>query len=122
MDSHETMKKIVQQRKEANDRRYEAHSQDTLKRHVTTKFKTTMIGALAKFEELFGDSWGHGKSEDALTEPERLNREKWQTVRTEILNQGNSQLRAAMSEIEEYTIRRNKKIYDIPLKKEDHDE
>ena len=114
--SHDNYKKIVKLTKEANDQRYEAHSQENLKRHIKTKFKTTMIGALSKFEETFGELWGHGKNDSELSEQELDNKKKWDLVRTEILNNGNDQLRAALNEIGEYTVRTKNKTYEFTIK------
>ena len=110
-DNHNELRRIVQLTREANEHKYEAHSQSNLKKHIQTKFRTTMIGSLSKFEELFGDLWGHGLKEEELSDDQLYWRDKWQLARTEILNNGNNQLRAAQTEIEQYTIRYNKNEY-----------
>lgn len=109
--SHSELKNMVQMTRQANDKKYEAHSRNMLKKHIQTKFKTTMIGALSRFEELFGDLWGHGLSEHDLDEDQRYWREKWQLARTEILNNGNNQLRASLNEVEQYNVKFNKNEY-----------
>ena len=115
-ENYSELREIVRMTKNANDQKYEAHSKSMLKKHIETKFKTTMIGALSKFEELFGHLWGHGLTEDQLTEEQLRFREAWQLARTEILNNGNNQLRAAQNEIEQYTIRFNKSEYNFLIK------
>ena len=110
------LKRIVRMTREANDQKHEAHSKKMLKKHVETKFRTTMIGSLSKFEELFGDLWGHGTPPEHLTPEQELWRERWQLARTEILNNGNNQLRAASQEIENYTIRFVKTEYAFTIK------
>ncbi len=117
--SHDRNKRLLGAHKKANEEKYEAHSKATLKRHIETKFRTTMIGALSKFEKMFGDLWGHGLPNDQLTEEQITNKEKWQLVRTEILNNGNNQMRAAMSEIDNNTIKYNKNKYEFLIKKDD---
>ena len=61
----------------SNEDRYYSHSKKRFIKVMGTKFKTTMIGALAAFEENFGDLWGHGKSEQELTPEEKEYREIW---------------------------------------------
>ena len=121
MSNYEENKKLVRLSKKANDERYEAHSKTNLKRHIETKFRTTMIGALARFEELFGYLWGHGKQEFELTDEELEQREKWHLARTEILNNGNNQARAALAEIDQHTVRYNKQEYNFLVKKDNQE-
>lgn len=61
------------------------------------KIQTTMIGALARFEEGFGYLWGH--NQDSLTPKQLEFKNMWDKVRTEILNNGNDQIRAGISEM-----------------------
>jgi hypothetical protein len=89
---------------------------------LAKKFKTTMIGAIASFEENFGYLWGHGKPVADLTENETSFREKWELTRTEILNKGNSQLRAALEEINHYDLSWKKYHTTLIIKPQDHEE
>lgn len=114
--THGELSKIVRMRREANEHKHEAHSQSILKKHITTKFRTTMIGSLAHFEEIFGMLWGHGKRNEDLTEEELEWKEKWMLARTEILNNGNDQLRASLNEIDQYTVKFNKNEYTFRVK------
>ena len=90
----------------------EEHSQTNAKRqlirHVTTKIKTTMIGALDSFEKGFGYLWGHTKHIDELNPEELEMRDLWDEIRTEILDRGNGQIRGAQDEISQYTLKWNK--------------
>lgn len=64
------------------------------------RFQTTMIGALYEFEKSFGYLWGYHKNEDEeLTEKEETFMDIWEETRNRILNNGNSQLRKAISEL-----------------------
>lgn len=117
METHDQMKKIVQLAREANEKKYENRSKESLKRHITTKLKTTMIGSLDRFEKIFGGLWGHGKPDSDLTPEEAENKKLWELVRTEVLNNGNNQLRAAMSEVDQYTVKYNKQKYDFVVVK-----
>jgi hypothetical protein len=60
---------------------------------VETKFKTTMIGALARFEESFGHLW----EEEGPDQQEYI--ELWEYTRNAILNNGNKQMRAALDDL-----------------------
>lgn len=61
--------------------------------HVSQKrIKTTMIGAIDKFEKNFGYLWGHF-TEDPLTEQQEKFADLWDFTRNQILNQGNHQIR-----------------------------
>lgn len=103
--------------RKANEEKYTEHSKENLKRHLTIKFRTTMIGSLARFEEMFGHLWGHGLYEDELTEDQLRYRQTWELVRTEVLNNGNNQLRAALSEVDMHTIKYNKMEYKFIVQK-----
>ena len=101
-----TNKKAYDLVKKINQEKYENHSKKKLISNIEKKFKTTMIGALARFEDEFGYLWGLG-SDQPLTGSQKEWYEKWQFVRTEILNNGNNQLRACLDEIAQYTMTYN---------------
>jgi len=70
---------------------------------LTKRFQTTMIGALSEFEKSFGYLWGNDKSDDIeLTEKEEKFLDIWEETRNRILNNGNNQLRKAVSEIKKF--------------------
>ena len=102
--SHEELQRIHEEAKKLSVERQKLHSKKQLTNMLTKKFKTTMIGSLASFEGYFGSLWGHGKSTENLTEAESTWRDLWEQVRTDILNKGNSQLRAALEEINNYEL------------------
>lgn len=93
----------VEQRQEGK-KQYLDKSRDRLMTILTTKIKTTMIGSLHQFELVFGYVWGHGKPLDQLTEDEQANRALWDEVRTNILNNGNNQIRGMRQELENNTV------------------
>jgi hypothetical protein len=64
---------------------------------IRKKIETTMIGALARFEDGFGDFWGHDS--DNPSQEQIRNRMIWDRIRNEILDHGNNQLRKAISEL-----------------------
>ena len=59
-----------------------------------------MIGAIFEFEKAFGYLWGQNKNPDFLTEIEDDFRYRWENVRNQILNNGNSQLRKCLVDLE----------------------
>ena len=88
--------------------------QDSSKRRLSTiikkKFNTTIIGSLAAFEDQFGDLWGHGLPISDLDEDQRYWRDIWMDTRSKVLDNGNSNLRAAESEIAQYTLSWNRYV------------
>lgn len=75
-----------------------------LKKIAEKKFMTTTIFPLSQFEIAFGHLWGHGKKTEDRSHEEKVNFEKWQEVRDNILNNGNSQKRAMINEIDNHEI------------------
>jgi hypothetical protein len=73
---------------------------DEQKTLLTKRFQTTMIGALYEFEKAFGYLWGQNKNPDFLTENEEDFRDRWEAVRNQILNNGNSQLRKCLIDLD----------------------
>ena len=108
--------------KKSNEDLYRESSKKRLKKNVERKFKTTMIGALASFEECFGHLWGHGKDEDEISTNEMAFRQLWEQARTDVLNNGNSQLRIAQEEIAQYTMTWNRYHIDFIVKPQDNKE
>ena len=98
------MRKQVDDAKRVNREKFEASSKKRLTTNVKKKFDTTMIGALARFEEYFGALWGMGLDEHELNPEEQIWRERWELVRKEVLDNGNNNLRAALDEIAQYTM------------------
>jgi hypothetical protein len=67
---------------------------------LTKRFQTTMIGSLFEFEKAFGYLWGQDKEEQDLTDRELEFLDRWDSVRNQILNNGNNQLRKAISDLD----------------------
>ena len=68
-------------------------------RSAITRIRTTMIGAISKFENSFGYLWGHF-SDDPLTEEQEKFADLWDITRNDILNQGNQQIRHITNDCE----------------------
>jgi len=65
-----------------------------------------------EFEKAFGYLWGHLKDEDNLTDNELDFLDRWDTVRNQILNNGNNQLRKAIADLDRNTtVRYNYRFY-----------
>lgn len=79
-----------------------SYDYDMLKK-IETRFKTTMIGSLAKFEEYFGQLWEEDNKNRLEYE------ELWEQTRDSILNNGNNQLRLALDELAAYFASRSNK-------------
>lgn len=60
---------------------------------IYKKFQTTMIGSLARFENIFGYLW-----ENDTKEGDKF-AEMWEYARNSILNNGNKQARAAVDDL-----------------------
>ena len=75
------------------------------KRHllnkIETRFKTIMIGSLAKIEDNLGFLWAYD-TDDKLTDEQQKYLDIWENLRNEILNHGNYHLREGLDDIEDY--------------------
>ena len=120
MSGYKEQKKLREQAKTRNEEKYRDSSKKRLISNIEKKFKTTMIGSLASFEKYFGELWGHGEEE--LTSEELRFKELWEQARTEILNNGNSQLRIAQEEIAKYSMTWNRYHIDFLVTPQDNKE
>jgi hypothetical protein len=114
--SHTHMLTLRAQAKKANEEKRLEACRRRLDKIITTKIRTSFVGAIAKFEESFGFLWGHGKQEDELTEEERTMRELWDQTRTAVLNNGNNQLRGAQNEIQLHVVSWNRHQLEFGVK------
>tara|TARA_Y100000356_G_C11219866_1_gene268477 strand:- start:696 stop:1070 length:375 start_codon:yes stop_codon:yes gene_type:complete len=106
MDDHKALRQLRQEIKKKNEESYKENSKKRLINNIDKKFKTTMIGSLAVFEKYFGELWGHGNSN--LTPEQKVYKQVWEEARTDILNNGNTQMRIAQEEIAQYTMTWNR--------------
>ena len=75
-------------------------SSEQLLQDLEKRFKTLMIGSIARIEESFGYLWNHGH--EPTNEKEEFFRDKWEDLRYELLNHGNNQTRLAAKEFSNY--------------------
>ena len=101
-----------------NKQVYQDFSKKKLMTSVKSKIKTTMIGALAAFEESFGFVWGHGQT--TLTAEQQKMKDEWDKTRTKILNTGNNQIRNSEEEIAQYEMNRKKDTLTFIIKGENN--
>ena len=102
--THYQLATAQQKQKEIKEEKYKQRSKKRLSTIFTTKMKTSFIGAISSCENNFGFLWGHGKPEEDLTDEEQGMKKIWDEARAEILDNGNTQLRAALNEINNYSI------------------
>jgi hypothetical protein len=117
--SHGQMKALVERMRQAKDEKFIEHSRKRLDKIVSTKVRTTFIGALAAFEDEFGFLWGHDLPEDQLTVEQQSMLELWKNVRTIVLDNGNTQLRAVKSEIANHVIKWNRYHMEFQVQKQE---
>lgn len=80
-----------------------------------------MIGALSEFEKSFGYLWGIDKDENhPLTDKEEKFWDIWEETRNRVLNNGNHQLRKAISEIDK-SLGNTKYTYKFHRKEDQND-
>lgn len=120
MDGYDQMEAAADaaRRLEEEDRRnYERQSRARLQRVLTTKMRTTFIGALSAVEQAFGELWGHNSNSQRDAKQEKW-RQVWETCRGTILNNGNAQLRAVENELTQYTVGWNRCQKTLPVEDE----
>jgi len=114
-NSHTYLANLYKQTRKTNEERYSQNSKTRLLKNIEKKFQTAMIGTLARCEEKFGFLWGFNQDKK-LTKDQIEFQTLWEDLRTEILNHCNSQARAAMEEMSQYSISWNKYKTDFIIK------
>jgi hypothetical protein len=76
-----------------------------LNKNCNRAIKTTMIGAISRFEKAFGYLWGQGKEQ--LTENEQKFLALWLQTRNEVLDCGNEQSRIIDKEFKKHIVKPN---------------
>ena len=102
--------KINKLAKKIGQEKFQNNSRNRLMDAIKKKFDTTMIGALAAFEEEFGELWGNGLDIHDLDRDQLEERERWERVRSKVLDNGNDQARSAAEEISNYTVSLNRYV------------
>ena len=107
---HEHFKHKLNKRRHDSGEQYKNSSKKRLTNIIKKKFNTTIIGSMAAFEDQFGELWGHGLELRDLDDEQRYWRDIWMETRAKILDNGNANLRAAESELSQYTISWNRYV------------
>jgi hypothetical protein len=76
------------------------YSRRQVVKQLETRFKTIMIGCLSRFEAEFGNLWNNEL--EPSNSQEAYFREKWEELRSDILDHGNNQIRQGLEELSEY--------------------
>lgn len=93
--------------KELYQKQLENESKRRLLKIVEQKIRTTMIGAICAIEEKWGFLWNDGNPQN---EEQKEYFMEFQDIRTQILDNGNKQIRNITDEISNYVIRTNFKL------------
>tara|TARA_B100000131_G_scaffold313101_1_gene348050 strand:+ start:915 stop:1274 length:360 start_codon:yes stop_codon:yes gene_type:complete len=101
--------------KKTRENKYKLDSKERLTKIVKKKIQTTMIGALSSIEENFGFLWTNEDGE--LTNDQKIMKDLYQKVRSEILDKGNNQARNIDAELSQYEIEWLKYSIQIPVMK-----
>ena len=120
--SHYQMAMAHRKQKEIKDGKYKEKSKKRLSNIISTKIKTSFIGSISACENQLGFLWGHGKEESELTENEIAMKDIWENIRAKILDNGNSQLRAAINELNHYSIEWDRYHLDISIQEKEGNE
>lgn len=108
-----------------NTDNYKDFSKKRLLNNIRKKFDTTIIGSLAEFEKSFGYLWGCEFNEDGnpyliayneLDVDQKKWRDIWNETRTNILDNGGSNSRAAQNEISQYNFTWNRYVTNFRIK------
>ncbi len=115
-DNFAKIQAAVRQREADGKLRFEEQSKERLFKIIEKKLRTTFIGDIAAIEEQFGTLWGIDYAAKDLTEDERIFKEKWDKLRTNILDRGNAQIRGLKNELEQHTIQWDGYSYDLKIR------
>lgn len=91
--------------KVAEHRCVDEKSLNRFKNILRKKFLTSFIGSLSIFQDEFKDILKLDVPYDQLSDSDKLIRDKWNMVRTKILDNGNKQHRSVESELSLYDIK-----------------
>ena len=83
-----------------NNMRKNYHSRKEILDKIEKRFKTIMIGGLARFEQEFGYLWNN--DEAPTTKQEAYFRDKWEDLRNDLLDHGNNQIRNGIQDLHNY--------------------
>ena len=103
---YDNLLKIKKQTDKIRKEEYKQSSKERLGKIATTKIKTTMIGAIDSIEQHLG----------FIFEQDSKLREVFDTLRKEILDKGNNQIRNFLVELEQYDVEWLRFRVNLPVK------
>ncbi len=121
MDDHDVapnLASVVEKRKHEpilRQHNFKIRSSKRLSDCLRKKLNTAFVGAISKFEKHMGHLWGHGKRVSDCSPDELRMRDVWSVCRTDILNNGNNQIRAVQSELKQYDVCWNRHHLDLTV-------
>ena len=101
---------------EDKNKEYKRASKERLLKIVTTKIRTTMIGALESIEKRLAKLWD---TEEKLTNEQLILKSLYEEMRQEILDRGNQQIRNVEKEFEQYEVDWKRYTLVLPVKNKD---
>jgi hypothetical protein len=109
----EFKEQIAHKRKQEKEvqQKFQDSSRDRLNKIATKKIKTTMIGSLSAIEKKLGYLW-EDNSPEALAY-----RELYESIREEILDIGNTQMRNLTEELAQYKVEWQRYNLQLPVAK-----
>ena len=111
--SHAALQQLHKKQKEIREQKYLDGCKKRLETIASKKMTTAFIGAIDAFEQSFSFLWG-GKDGPSSKEEEQWH-ELWQRTRTAVLDNGHSQLRGLLNEIENHIIYWKKYHMTLPV-------
>lgn len=98
------LQKFNNERKLKEEASNKVADKNRLREYLKKQMTTMMIGCLARFEEKFGELWGHGRSLEEKTDDELDNSAIWKMCRESILDFGNDKINHMHKEISNYNV------------------
>jgi hypothetical protein len=114
-NGYETLVQVKRELEAKKRAKYKLDSKERLKKIARKKIQTTMIGALDTVEKHLGFLW-----EDDSEQSKQL-REIYNTVRQEILDRGNDQIRNLDGELNQYDVEWLRYNLVLPIKRRDEE-
>lgn len=99
-------------RKLDQDKLYKEQSKDRLEQTINKRIRTTMIGALASIEKHFSFLWDDSLPEEIKDKHLQI----YDSLRREILDRGNDQIRITKGEIANFEVNWLKYSITLPFK------
>lgn len=91
---------------------------DGLEKLIKRRCTTIFIGALDSIEQKFGYQWGYDRSQNDLTEKEKLFFQLWKDLRKEILDKSNHQVKLLLNDLDHFEINMKRYIYNLEFNDE----